>query len=268
MESREKEVKNIFEISKIIISELSANRITSLKIWLHVLGCYFFGMSAIPVGLRLVLCGKPHDLKVRTLSDYFTIYEIFIAKQYEAPYGGKDIIFDIGSHIGLSAIFFENSYNPSKMYCFEPLSENIRLFRQNTGKYYDNIKFFPLALYSRDGEVPLYYDRKRSNAGSVFRKGKRGSVLVRCKRVDSIIESEKISKIDIFKFDIEGAEFELFRDFAGKDIVSVFIGEIHAGKDSGFEADEFKKQFKNHSCSLKSIGGGKYLFFAERTGRK
>ncbi|MBN2190076.1 MAG: FkbM family methyltransferase [Candidatus Aureabacteria bacterium] len=268
MESREKEVKNIFEISKIIISGLSANYITSLKIVLHVLVCYFFRMSAIPVKLRLVLCGRPHDLKVRTLSDYFTIYEIFIVKQYAAPYAGKDIIFDIGSHIGLSAIFFENSYNPSKIYCFEPLPENISLFRQNTGKYYDNIRFFPLALYSHDGEVPLYYDRKRSNAGSVFRKGKRDSILVRCRKVDSIIESEKISRIDIFKFDIEGAEFELFGNFAGKDIVSVFIGEIHAGKESGFEADEFKKHFKNHSCSLKSMGGGKYLFFAERKGLK
>ncbi len=268
MESREKEVKNIFKISKIIISELSANHITSLKIMLHALCSYFFRISAIPVKLRLVLCGKLHDIKVRTLSDYFTIYEIFIAKQYEALYTGKGIIFDIGSHIGLSTIFFENSYNPSKMYCFEPLPENISLFRQNTGKYYDNIRFFPLALYSYDGEVPLYYDRKRSNAGSVFRKDKKNAVVVRCKTIDSIIENEQISEIDIFKFDIEGAEFELFKNFGSKDIVNIFIGEIHADKKNGFEADEFKKHFKNYSCRLKRMGGEKYLFFAERTDHK
>lgn len=45
--------------------------------------------------------------------------------------------------------------------------------------------------------------------------------------LDEVIEKTGIETIDLVKFDIEGAECDVFQSFNGWGRVQVFVGEVH-----------------------------------------
>lgn len=57
--------------------------------------------------------------------------------------------------------------------------------------------------------------------------GYRNSVEVECVGLDELIARCRFDEIDVLKFDIEGAEWEIFRDFRFAVPISCLIGELH-----------------------------------------
>jgi FkbM family methyltransferase len=143
--------------------------------------------------------------------------EIFIYKSYrfkssaEAP-----LIFDCGSNIGISILYFKIFHAGSRIVAFEPDPDNFRLLKKNIEQNrFSNITLHHCALGQQDGLTKLFYASKGSLNSSIYAKESgAGSINVAMKRLSLFIHEE----INFMKMDVEGAEGEIVQELseAGK----------------------------------------------------
>ena len=76
-------------------------------------------------------------------SDPDVIYNVLLKPGKKAEYWVPDVvdpevILDIGSNIGISAVYFASRYPKAGVYSFEPMPENFTLLSKNISAYRDN----------------------------------------------------------------------------------------------------------------------------------
>ena len=160
------------------------------------------------LGFRIKYLGESHFR--------YLINEVFLEGSYcftaetESP-----LIFDCGSNIGASVLFFKKIYPKSRIVAFEPdpftfdvLSENIAV------NCLSNVQARRGALGAVDGEVEFYRDEAPESSSllmSTIRERHSGpAVKVPAFRLSQFISSD----VDLLKIDIEGAERDVLHDLA------------------------------------------------------
>lgn len=153
---------------------------------------------------------------------------------------GPSVIFDVGANIGVTALYFATLYPAARIYCFEPLPENVALLRENTAPFSDRITIVPKALGDREGSLPYCYSDDPLNFGGGTFYG------VGCDRSRAIdlpmttmaraCAELGIDQIDLLKIDTEGAEMAVLRGIPDEIIrnVRAVIGELHGVDDFAF----------------------------------
>ena len=148
------------------------------------------------------------------------------------------LIMDIGSHIGISILYFKAIYPNSKIFAFEPnpisfsiLEENI--FRNNL----EDVTAINKAIWSQNGNKALYIDNTPNgwNSNTSFLE-KSWTGKEQTKKV--IVETTTLDKylydnVDMLKIDTEGSELAILK--ANESIlkrVSNILIEYHPVKGS------------------------------------
>lgn len=121
----------------------------------------------------------------------------------------KDFI-DGGGFMGESGFIF-SAYSPRKVYCFEPLPEQVERIRQNflCAPHPELLEVVPCGLAEQDGESNL----SAGAAGSTLNKNladTASGIPVRICRIDSFADSRNLN-VGLIKLDIEGLELEAVR---------------------------------------------------------
>jgi FkbM family methyltransferase len=182
-------------------------------------------------------------------------YEIFAQRVYEVPLGFEPhTILDLGSFTGLSPLFFTLRYPNASIYCVEPDPENFAALYRNTASF-PAIQRISCAVAGKTGERQLYISGTQSCGHSLYPTASHDrSLAVSCLTVNELSSRFGLASIDILKFDIEGAEREIFGEFPFRIPVSSLIGELHLSRaeeqafarmfmDSGYDValkrDEF-----------------------------
>ena len=120
---------------------------------------------------------------------------------------------DIGANVGTFTLELQNYSD--KVFCFEPLKENIFFLKKIVSK---KSKIFNFALGDKNVisniHIPMVKHTLDYAQSSLKLKSnnnlKKKSVLVKVKRFDHIIKNKKfLSKIDFIKIDVEGYEYEV-----------------------------------------------------------
>lgn len=138
-----------------------------------------------------------------------SIYEALISSEeygYIEYINEPKVIIDAGGNIGLSAIYFANRFPNAKIISIEPASDNIEILKKNVEPY-KNISVEFCALMSSDGWGAII--DSGSTLGYQVEKSEENDG-VACKSIASICREYSIDYIDMFKFDIEGAEKAIF----------------------------------------------------------
>lgn len=153
------------------------------------------------------------------------------------------LILDVGSHIGLSVLYFKSRFPNSRIVCFEPnpvvfdiLNDNI--FYNNL----ENVQTHNVAVGKNSKPREFYIDRSKEKAFSTgsFRKnawnGKQKSkaIMVETKPLSSFIKQ----KVNLVKLDVEGVELEVVKelDSSGKfGWIENMLIEYHPGKGQNIE---------------------------------
>ena len=149
-----------------------------------------------------------HDLSFFDLSTTTSLIEaIFIENEYYFDTKlRKPTIFDLGSNIGLSIIYFKNLYPHGKIIGFEAdpttfktLEENVKSFKLK------NTSLYNLAVSDKKGSLDFYIDK--NGPGSPLMS----TNPLRLSNNKINIKSDKLSNyindgIDFVKMDIEGSE--------------------------------------------------------------
>lgn len=180
--------------------------------------------------------------------DVTTLFQIFFAREYSLKRKtSANIIFDCGANIGLSAVWYANTYPNAKIIAIEPDTKNFAFLKKNT-EAYQNITCLNKAVWPYETSMSIV-DKGTGNWSlqTIESKTKTGNDIDGVS-ISSLMDQFQIDLIDILKIDIEGAEKELFstnyegwlvktriiaielHDSIDKEIPSVFYNAISGRK--------------------------------------
>lgn len=156
----------------------------------------------------------------------------------------EPVIVDSGAHIGMGVLYFKMLFPRARISAFEPVPDNFAILKKNVhDNQLENVEIYQAVVAPKSGLLrihePIGEGAWKSGAG-IIPKGWKGiqtnkEIEVRAVGIQEILQE----KIDIFKMDIEGMEYEVIRN-AGPQIRNVknWIIEVHPRKDHRIEEIE------------------------------
>ena len=193
--------------------------------------CFFrlFLIFVNPISyvIYLLFPFKPRKLKIRTpigkinvllrnRQSARTLYSIFIRQDYLIDNKTKNIL-DLGSNIGISALYFLTRNKNNKILCIEPDPNNAFFLESNLNKFRDRSQIFFCAISSKRSKNQNFNvstDGKYSSLIDI------GSSLFEKISVDVITIDDALCKAKfnenipiLLKIDIEGLEKEVINNF-------------------------------------------------------
>jgi len=119
-------------------------------------------------------------------------------------------ILDIGTNKGyFSLLSAKKMDDDGQVLSFEPHPKNCYWIKKSISvNGYKSIKLFQVALSNKNGEMRLFVGAK-SGHHSLVRNQELGSIAISTRKLDDILAEQKISKVDLIKIDVEGAEIQV-----------------------------------------------------------
>lgn len=159
-----------------------------------------------PAGIPIVLRGRMGNvLYPFILNQYRLQRDRYI---FEAALG--DVVIDAGGCYGDTTLYFANAVGPSGMvYCYEFDSENLDVYRHNILANPDlgaRIQLVENALWSAPGEEMHFVVDGAGTRIVPHASQAQAANTVITDTIDTMVERLGVSKVDLIKMDIEGAE--------------------------------------------------------------
>jgi FkbM family methyltransferase len=123
-----------------------------------------------------------------------------------------DVIYDIGSNVGLVTVHCAAVATHGLVCSFEPDPENMKRLRRNVAMNgFKNVWFLQSALSDKRGEATLHTDGS-AGASPTLREqpgrtlAPKGRITINTETIDYLIGEQGLSPPDVMKIDVEGAE--------------------------------------------------------------
>jgi len=160
----------------------------------------------------------PYEIQIRTPTglvrpvlyshhDLLTVNEIFCRLDYPADQS-INVVVDIGSNIGISALYFLSRNSKSRVHLFEPDPKNIVKLRKTLEGFEDRYSLTESAVSDSKGTVEFGVEETGRYGGIGVEGGE--SIRVQCLHVNDVLK-EVLSKetfVDVLKIDTEGVEIQ------------------------------------------------------------
>lgn len=201
--------------------------------------------------LQLRAFGRRFDLWLAAgagKNEMLVFHEVFGQHVYDMPIAFEPrVILDLGSFTGMSPLFFTLRYPNAVVHCVEPDPDNFAALTRNTASFHAVTRLNSAVAGTR-GPRQLHVSGTQSCGHSLYPDATHDhSVTVDCVTVDDLIERFNFQAIDILKFDVEGAEREVFADFPFRVPVRSLVGELHL---SPAEEQVFVRRFTDRGYQV------------------
>ncbi len=174
------------------------------------------------------LDGRSARVYFKGLLDFYILEGVFIDREYDVPVKDARVIFDLGSNTGLTLVFFKLRHPNARIFAFEPDPSNAAILRKNIEAFKSDVVFNEAAVVGKPQDHVTFFVSQEHWSSSGSRKQESDTeVRVRAVTLDSVMSEHAIQSIDILKFDIEGAEYEVLAAFTGLSSVRYIAGELH-----------------------------------------
>lgn len=191
--------------------------------------------------------------------------------EYDLKYLLKDgsaVIFDIGAHHGETALRFGALFKEAKILSFEPFLDSFKILEEKS-RVLNNIELFNFGFLDTTGEKEFYL-----NSGSPTNSTKKLSikasdtwnqrfdelqkVTLRFRDLDSFVQEKGISKIDLLKIDVQGAEYEVLnggKKLFRKGLINLVYLEIIMGETylNQTKLSSYFKFFEDYNFKLYGV---------------
>ncbi len=149
-------------------------------------------------------------------------------------------IFDVGAHLGETAIVYARQFPQAVVHSFEP-SREVFLSLSSNVKPFANVKTVEAALGDKDGEAVLHLHRFAATNSLLPTAPKLGDAQMeqlmepvgttkdRLRRLDTYCRENHIGFIDLLKLDTQGFELQVLRgaeEMLGKGSIGLIYTEI------------------------------------------
>ena len=144
-----------------------------------------------------------------------TAYRWFLSIENDLDHmgiGDPSVVFDVGAHLGQTALHFRKSFPSASIHCFEPTDENFAKLKANTkGKRLIRINQFALgsartSVIMKTGQSDQTHQVIRNREKTPPNEE---MPMVRMETIDSYMKDEGVADIDLLKIDVEGYELEV-----------------------------------------------------------
>jgi FkbM family methyltransferase len=204
----------------------------------------------------------PYDCAVRTpvgtvrprlwsSHDLLTVNEIFCRLDYAAP-RDVGVVVDVGSNIGISALYFLSRNRTVRCHLFEPVPQNVERLRHNLAPFAGRWTLAESAVWDRDGTVEFGVEPTGRYGGiGVVAPGR---VEVPCVSIDTALEQvlEREDRIDILKLDTEGAEIDTVAAIRPDLLDRIHTIYFETTERPALHGDRFDRSFACDTCKLVS----------------
>lgn len=202
----------------------------------------------------------PFKVYLRYPMDIAVLREIFIDKEYEWVGNNEPkTIIDLGAHFGDTALYYHARYPEATIIAVEPSPENYERLVKNT-KDISQIIPVQAAVGKVDGVINLSLGTSALGYSTLHQETSENSIQVSQVTLHTLLKNNSIEKADLIKFDIEGAEFDVFYDTSVTRLSKAFVGEVHTDLVPGSTLQNFFALFKAMKCESTTISAkGRYV---------
>jgi FkbM family methyltransferase len=187
---------------------------------------YFKRKYSKPAGPALYVT-KGEPLTIEVPEHFFYVFkEIFMEDFYETSkllehVPEAPVVVDIGANVGFFSFLMAAKRKNAKIYAYEPMENNLRLFRSNLDRNKGSRQVIKEERKAVTGEridsVKLFFDDVHSNTviSSIyedFSKDNTQATEVAAISLADIIANNGLTTIDVLKLDCEGSEYPILYD--------------------------------------------------------
>jgi FkbM family methyltransferase len=170
-------------------------------------------------------------LRTNNGADSFIHGEVFEHNYYrfELPCAPTTIL-DLGSNIGMTAIYFHRCFPNAELACVEPIPGNLNALRKNLRLNAVKATIISDAINSTDGRLLMEVSQKDygHRVAEVDKTSERQYIEVPAVSVPTLLRMLKWNRIGLLKIDIEGHEKILLSENASwLDLVDTICIECH-----------------------------------------
>lgn len=203
---------------------------------------------------------KSFILYLRYPMDIGVLREIYLDKEYEwFPIEHPKVIIDLGAHYGDTALYYHLRYPKATIIAVEPSPENYERLVKNVAQI-PAIVPIQAAVGDFDGHGNLCVGGSALGYSMIKNIGTEAMVSVPQITLASLLKQQGVDTADVIKFDIEGAEFNIFSAQNASSLSRAFIGEVHTDLVPGSTLHRFLDYFRGMKTEHIQIAGqGRYL---------
>jgi FkbM family methyltransferase len=181
--------------------------------------------------------------------DLLTVNEIFCRLDYLAD-TDVSVVVDIGSNIGISALYFLTRNETSRCYLYEPDPKNIEKLKKNLSGYEQRFRLTEVAISDESGVVEFGIEPTGRYGGIGVQTTE--SIQVKCLNINDILDkiTAKESVIDILKIDTEGIEVKTVQAISRENLQHIKKIYLEARPASFLHPDVFTQKQYGSVCQL------------------
>ena len=154
--------------------------------------------------------------------------KVFSEKEYflRLIHQVNPVIFDIGGHRGETVMFFKGIFPESEIYSFEPDPSNFSCLKKVADSF--GSKAYNFAVSNKSGRID-FYTQDLSHIGGLYpinrdstdslgyaRQARNEKIAVEAITLSDFIEGNSVSRVDLLKIDVQGAEEEVLKGAVDK----------------------------------------------------
>jgi FkbM family methyltransferase len=201
------------------------------------------------------------------------VYEPHVAQALERILHPGGTFVDVGANIGYFSLLASTLVGPGgKVLAFEPMEENIVLFRKSVRlNQFHNIHIFQKAVLNKNGMVHMIlWDRRNSGSFHILNNPYWEETIyeVEAVKLDDFLSGERV---DVIKVDVEGSEGLVFQGMIETirryhPILILEFTPLGLKDISSISGEEFLKAFENLDYSFQDIHSFNGVFSGKSIG--
>jgi FkbM family methyltransferase len=142
-------------------------------------------------------------------TDLLVLEQVFLDREYQVESvqpQSIEYIVDLGSNIGVTAMYWAQQYPNAKMVLVEPDPDNFRLLQKNTSAFRDRCLLLQAAVSNQRGQAGFFRSSREYGHSMIKMDDCVSQIEVRALTVSDVIDAAGFPRVDLLKMDIEGGE--------------------------------------------------------------
>ena len=142
------------------------------------------------------------------------LYELETTRFFKKTIKGGMVVLDVGANLGYFTRLFSDLVGPTgKVYAFEPDEDNWDYLTQNTTTR-ANVSLHKQAVTNVDGTISFYHVTGMTGTHTTLPVAGSQKREVLAQTLDTFLEEQGVTHVDVIKIDVEGAEEFVFEGMA------------------------------------------------------
>ena len=203
---------------------------------------YFRGRGSYPAQVAVRTPAGTMTPTLWSYHDMITLNEMFCREDYAVADAPHTVV-DIGSNIGLSALYFLTRGPQVRCHLYEPVPRNVERLRANLAQFDGRFDVQPVAVADFDGEATFGVEDTGRYGG--LGVSLPDTLTVRCRHINAVLDEvlARAATIAVLKLDVEGHEATLVGAIrpdllARIELIYAEAVEIDISPPAGFAATE------------------------------